>query len=175
MFCPNCGNASQQASSYCRQCGEFLPDYSKKRNQLAFGGETPQQQIRTNLVLNLLSSIVSIASAIVLFTVPKTVGAAQIIYLIAALLLAVGGWQLSTFFVGLKLRKHFNQRKGASNVEETPPVEENAMPKTISSFETARMKILLDEANLDDAIPASVVENTTRKLKEKVPLAQTEK
>lgn len=175
MFCPNCGNANQQANSYCRQCGEFLPDYSKKKNQLAFGGETPQQQIRTNLILNLLSSIVSIASAIVLFTVPKTGGSAQIVYLIAALLLAVGGWQLSTFLVGLKLRKHFNQGKGASADKETSPVEGNTVPKTTRSFEAARTKILLDEANLDDAIPASVTENTTRKLKEKVPLSQTEK
>ena len=57
MFCPNCGTSDQIENSYCRSCGEFLPDLTKSKI-VSFGGETPEEQIRTNLILNLLSALV---------------------------------------------------------------------------------------------------------------------
>jgi len=66
MFCPNCGQAEQKENSYCRKCGEFLPDLRKKTN-LTFGGDTPEAQIKVQQTLNLLSAIVSFAMAILLY------------------------------------------------------------------------------------------------------------
>jgi uncharacterized membrane protein YvbJ len=65
MFCPNCGKSDQQADAYCRQCGAPTPDLSGK-NKLTFGGGTPEEQIRANLFLNLLSAVVSFVLAVVL-------------------------------------------------------------------------------------------------------------
>lgn len=162
MFCPNCGNANQQANAYCRKCGGFLPDFSVKKKQFSFGGETPQEQIRTNLILNLMSAIVSIASALLLYaTFWNRGGEFQIVFLIAAFLLAMGGWQSSTFFVGLKLKKHFNKRSEKTNAAEFTSREQGA-------FASAQTRELLNEANMRDVVPASVTENTTKHLSEKI-------
>lgn len=106
MFCPKCGTADQTENSYCRNCGEFLPDLTKKAN-LAFGGNTPEEQIRINLFLNLLSAIVSIILTISLYWTFgfKSSDVLPIIYIVAAFLLAMSGWQFSTFIIGLKLKK----------------------------------------------------------------------
>jgi uncharacterized membrane protein YvbJ len=69
MFCPKCGKADQAPETYCRQCGTFLADFTKKKKQFSLGGDTPQEQIRTNLVLNSMSAVVSLASALILYAV----------------------------------------------------------------------------------------------------------
>src|SRR5687767_5394680 len=112
MFCPNCGKADQKENSYCRQCGEFLPDFSQK-NKLVFGGSTPEDQIRINLILNLMSATVSYILAIILLV---TYGwfspqAPPIIYIVVAFLFAIGSWQVSIYTIGLKLKKHFKKAK----------------------------------------------------------------
>jgi uncharacterized membrane protein YvbJ len=161
MYCPNCGKSDQAENTYCRQCGEFLNDFNKKSKKLSFGGETPQEQIRTNLVLNLMSAIVSIASGLYLFIRFSDLGSEfAIVMLVAAFLLAMGGWQLSTFYVGLKLRKTFNKNQIKSEVE-----NEIARKNKLNDLTT---KELLPEADFSNDVPASVVENTTRKLKEKI-------
>lgn len=161
MYCPNCGKSDQTENTYCRQCGEFLNDFNKKSKKLSFGGETPQEQIRTNLVLNLMSAIVSIMSGLYLFIRFSDLGSEfSMIFLIAAFLLAMGGWQLSTFFVGLKLRKTFNKNQIRSEVE-----NEIATKNKLNDLTTNE---LLPEADFSNDVPASVIENTTRKLKEKV-------
>jgi len=161
MYCPNCGTAEQQANSYCRNCGEFLPDISGK-NKLAFGGSTPEEQIRTNLFLNLLSAIVSLILAIALYATFWNRGdTLPIVYVVAAFLLAMSGWQVSTFIVGLKLRKNFDKRK--SSTEADGREQENT-----KNFEPAKTRELLDEPNLDNIVPTSITENTTKNLSEKV-------
>ncbi len=161
MYCPNCGKSDQTENTFCRQCGEFLNDFKKKSKNFSFGGETPQEQIRTNLVLNLMSAIVSIASGLYLFIRFSDLGSEfSMIFLIAAFLLAMGGWQLSTFFVGLKLRKTFSKNQIRSEVE-----NEIAAKNKLNDLTTNE---LLPEADFSNDVPASVIENTTRKLKEKV-------
>ncbi len=161
MFCPNCGKSDQAENTYCRQCGEFLNDFKKKSKNFSFGGETPQEQIRTNLVLNLLSAIVSIASGLILFIKFSDLGSEfSIVFLIAAFLLAMGGWQLSTFFIGLKQRKTLNRNQLKSNIEDEITAKNKLNNLTNNE--------LLPEADFSDDIPASVVENTTRKLGEKI-------
>ncbi|MGI8543712.1 MAG: hypothetical protein ACR2MD_09585 [Aridibacter sp.] len=161
MFCPNCGKSDQTENTYCRQCGEFLSDFKKKSKNFSFGGETPQEQIRTNLVLNLMSAIVSIASGLYLFIRFSDLGSEfSMVFLVAAFLLAMGGWQLSTFFVGLKLRKTFNKNQIKSEAE-----NEIARKNKLNDLTTNE---LLPEADFANDVPISVVENTTRKLKKKL-------
>jgi hypothetical protein len=157
MFCPKCGKADQQENSYCRQCGEFLPDLSKK-NKLAFGGNTPEEQIRTNLVLNILTATVSLVLAILLYLIFKNTETHPIIYVVAAFLLAMTGWQLSTFYVGLKLKKNFRKRREPiAAATENPPVR----------IDEARTRELLPEADFQNTVPPGVTEDTTRHLKKR--------
>jgi len=160
MYCPNCGTGEQRENSYCRSCGEFLPNLNLK-NQLAFGGNTPEEQIRTNLFLNLLSAIVSLILSLVLYaTFWKRSDTLPIIYVVAAFLLAMSFWQLSTFVIGLKLKKNFKKRI-------TPVENEEKDRENEKVFETAQTRELLNEPNFDDLVPTSVIENTTRHLSEK--------
>ena len=158
MFCPSCGKPDQKENAYCRQCGEFLPDFSQK-NKLAFGGSTPEDQIRINLVLNLMSATVSYILAIILLV---TYGwfspqAPLIIYIVVAFLFAIGSWQVSTYTIGLKLKKHFNKGKAAETA-----------PEPDKQFQAAETRELLNEADPTNAVPiGSVTENTTTKLKVK--------
>jgi hypothetical protein len=162
MFCPNCGKGEQTSNSYCRNCGEFLPDLTKKKlGMQPFGGETPEEQIRTNLILNLLSALVSLTLAISLYATFLGKDAGQLIYLTAAFLLAMSAWQFSTCIIGLKLRKNFNKRR-----EGVVSTESNA--ETQTQFKTAKTKELLNEADFRDVAPPSVTENTTKILSKKI-------
>jgi hypothetical protein len=167
MFCSNCGKAEQKENTYCRSCGEFLSD-SKKKNKIAFGGNTPEEQINVNLFLNLLSAVVSLILGIALYwTIWDKGDISPIIYIVAAFLLAMSGWQFSTFAVGLKLKKTFRKRK--SNAEK----EESSEEKPLAA---AKTKELLNEADFSNVVPTSVTENTTKHLAEKIKRSsQTEK
>ena len=43
-----CGAESQSAKAYCKRCGEWVPDI-KGRRGIAFGGETPQENLFTEI------------------------------------------------------------------------------------------------------------------------------
>jgi len=79
---------------------------------------------------------------------------------VAAFLLAMCGWQFSTFIVGLKLKKNFDKRK--SSLENGAKNQEKVM-----AFESAQTKELLPEADFNNVVSTSVTENTTRHLSEK--------
>lgn len=163
MFCPNCGKDDQQKNAYCRSCGEFLPDFDNIRKR-GFTSKTPEENIKTSLVLNFLSSIVSIVMAILLYALhlgKEDVN--PIIYASAALFIVIGIWQMIDFVTILRLKKHFQKRKETGEIE-------NDNDKIIASPETRE---LLNEANFENVIPASVIETTTKNLSEKVNLSQT--
>ena len=165
MFCPNCGKADQKENSYCRNCGEFLPDLSVKKKNLSFGGDTPEEQIKTNLYLNLLSGFVSLTLAIALYATFVGQTAAPVIYLTIGFLLAMCGWQFTTFRIGLKLKNNFSKRREDS-------VSKNQTPNQMKSAVT---KELLKEADFENIVPTSITENTTKTLKGKAKTStQTE-
>lgn len=160
MFCPNCGKADQTENSYCRNCGAFLPDLSIKNKMVSFGGDTPEEQIKTNLYLNLLSALVSLALAVSLYVSFYGKDAPQLIYLTIGFLAAMSAWQFSTCYVGLKLKKNFSKRR------ETDATENESEQQT--QFESAKTKDLLNEADFTNVVPTTVTENTTKHLPEKI-------
>lgn len=158
MFCPKCGKADQKPETYCRQCGAFLPDFDKKARQK----QTPEDHIKANSFLSLITGIVSITLAILLyyFFLGKE-NTPPIIYITAGFLIAMCAWQVQTFWRTQLLKKHFKERH-----------TENAGTSEID-FQTGKLQNapsekLLDEADLSSHIPASITENTTTKLGEKI-------
>ena len=151
MFCPLCGADSQRANSYCKRCGEWLPDI-KARTRSGFGGQTPQQNILTNLFMSALTTLAALISAIALYATYLGTGDAKwSVYLAAGVCLCIAGWQTSSFFVALKLRRRL--KKGR---EESIEVEQLTERRSAS---------VLNPANPDAFVGApSVTEDTTRVL-----------
>jgi len=157
MFCPKCGKADQSPETYCRQCGNYLPDYEKSVKKKV----KPEDHLNANLFLNLLTAITSLTLAILLYSIfLGKQDTPVIIYVTAGFLTAMTAWQVQTFWRTILLRKHFKKNKNieqsSAEIQTDPPYLE---PKPTNEF--------LPEADFKDYVPASVVEKTTRKLKVK--------
>ena len=153
MYCPRCGKAEQVSETFCRQCGLFLPDLSKPfKRELA-----PEDHLNANTVLNSLTIIVSFILSFLLFAVVPDKH--PLIYATAGILIAIGAWHIQTLIRTLKLKKQWKRR--------VPLTQEGDLPETERAFKSASTAKLLDQANLADAVPASVTENTTRHLVER--------
>jgi len=88
---------------------------SLSEDRVRLGGETPQQNVFTGLFMSALSAVVALFSAIALYaTYLGTDQAKWSIYLAAAFCLCIAGWQMSSFVVGLKLRRRFNRARAGS-------------------------------------------------------------
>jgi hypothetical protein len=117
MYCPHCGAGNQNTKAYCKTCGEWLPDF-RARTRSTFGGETPQQQIFTSLFMSALSTVAALFSAIALYI---TGGAKWAVYVAAGVCLCIAGWQISSFFVTLRLRRRLKNSRDIAGA----PVELN--------------------------------------------------
>lgn len=154
MFCPKCGKNEQAPESYCRACGEWLPDLIK-RGRKNFGGASPEESLRISLFLSALSSIVALLLSLWLYTTylgKENVPA--IIYMTAAFLLAIAGWQASNFYIGIKLRRKFVRRRTGDFAAQA------------NELNSPQQKAALPPADVSQFVhkPQSVTENTTELL-----------
>ena len=151
MYCPKCGKADQKTETYCRQCGSFLPDFEKPAKKQT----TPEEHIKANAALSLMTVIASLILATLLFlTFRNHPDTHPVIYVTGGFLIAISAWQIQTFWRTLLLRKHFKKPKRESKNQTAP-----------SAFEAKPTNQLLPEADYENHVPASVVEKTTRKLR----------
>jgi hypothetical protein len=157
MFCPKCGNADQKPETYCRQCGTFLPDFDKlQRKEIP-----PEEHLKVNSVLNLMTAIVSGTLAILLhvfFTSKEH--APPLIYVTAGFLTAMFFWQAQVFWRTRQLKKQFPKRKPLEKVK-SEALQTNPLIES-------KAKALLNESDFSNAVPPSVIENTTKHLGERV-------
>jgi hypothetical protein len=150
MFCPKCGKADQAEETYCRQCGTYLPDLSKP----VIAAVTPEQHIKANVVLGSMTVVTCLTLAVLLYLfflgLPE---APSVIYVMFGLLIAMAAWHVQTVWRSLLLRKHLIEKK----VRREDPPTEGLGPTTGK---------LLDQANFENVIPASVTDHTTKHLTE---------
>ncbi|MCU0240165.1 MAG: zinc ribbon domain-containing protein [Pyrinomonadaceae bacterium] len=154
MFCPKCGNANQTENSFCRNCGIFLPDFDKITKIT-----TPEQHLTINTTFSVMSAIVSLFLVIMLYaTFLGKDGTSWVIYLTAGFLTAMFFWQAQVVYRNILLKKQLpNRRKESETIE-------NTVNNTTNEIDYNTDK-LLSEANLENYIPTSVTENTTKHLK----------
>jgi|SRR5215813_401008 len=158
MFCAMCGAEGQSANAFCKRCGQWLPDM-KARTGIAFGGETPQQNVFTGLFMNALSSLAALFSALALYvTYLGSSDAKWSIYVAAACCLCIAGWQAASFVVGLKLRRRLT---AARRDVSFPEIEHKTNPA-------------LGPAHMDDFLSAGSVTEQTTGLLEPVQSPRTE-
>ena len=154
MFCPKCGKADQEKETYCRQCGMFLADFEKPEKRKT----TPEEHLKANAVLNLLSAIVSFTLAVAFYTFyAGRENTPILMYITAGFLTAVFAWQIQTFWRTMLLKKHFKKRKNVDS--DNTPDEDSAL-----AFENFAAEKLLRQADHSNVIPASVTELTTKNL-----------
>ena len=157
MFCPQCGNGNQEPETFCRQCGRFLPDFEKLKGKEI----TPEEHLKANSVLSLMSAIVSATLAILLhafFTGKENTPV--LIYVTAGFLTVMFFWQAQTFWRTMQLRKQLPKRRAREKANPYP-LDTNPLS------ESDKAKGLLREPDASDAVQSSVVENTTLYLGEK--------
>lgn len=143
--------------TYCRQCGVFLPDLFKPVKREC----PPEEHLKANTVLNLLTVIVSFTLSILLYAFfGFRTGTHPLIYVTAGVLIAIGGWHIQTLIRTLKLKKQWKRRSPLTEAEA-------ALHETQTPFISASTAKLLDQSDFADPLPASVTENTTRHLAER--------
>jgi hypothetical protein len=152
MFCPKCGNDNPKKTIFCRNCGYELPELK----------ETVENKDYLNKIKKLLNTNFLIIAALSLFCsffaiylgnyedFKNKYEFVRIILLIVSIIL-IG----STF---LEVFSKFYLKKLTL---ENKPGEQKTLEAT-QNYES------LPEADYSHRVPASVVENTTRKLKEKI-------
>lgn len=159
MFCPKCGKGEQSPNAYCRACGEWLPDLTK-RGIKSFGGDSPEESLKISLTLSAMTTVVAFILAIMLYiNYFGKPGVSGIIYITAAFLLAIAGWQASNFYVGIKLSRNLARRRSGNFTAQSN--ELNSASQANTALPSADTSQFVRPA-------ASVTENTTELL-ESVP------
>ncbi|HKS27189.1 MAG TPA: hypothetical protein VJS44_05190 [Pyrinomonadaceae bacterium] len=164
MFCPNCGKSEQQPDSYCRSCGQFLTDFSGKSYLInkILGGNKPETQVNINLAINIVTTLAS--SLLLGFlngyydSLYEKTGqkAPTVIYLVYVFLGLVAAWQTLGFIVNSRLKKKLSARKKGE-----APVDSSTNERAALSGSTQKS---LPQADFDNVVPASIVEDTTKML-----------
>jgi hypothetical protein len=158
MFCPKCGAPSQKPETFCRQCGIFLPDFDK----LISKETPPEEHLKANSVLNYMSAIVSGTLAILLWAFfAGRENSPLLINVTAGLLSGMFFWQVQTIWRTRQLKKQLSRRKKREKVE-AEAFDTNPL------IESTKTNELLSESDFRNAVPPSIIENTTRSLGEKV-------
>jgi len=157
MFCPKCGNADQKPETFCRQCGSFLPDFDKLKSKEI----PPEEHLKVNSILSIMSAVVSLTLAILLHTFfTGRANTPVLIYITIGFLTAMFFWQVQTFWRTKMLKKQLLKRKKSERVE-ADGLDTNPLAKSASAKER------LGEPTFSHAVPSSVIENTTKHLGEK--------
>lgn len=158
MFCPNCGNSDQAAESYCRKCGTYLPDLTKPIKKEA----SPEENLKVNTVLTLMTVIVSFTLAALLYIfLGFRETTHPLIYATAGLLIAMGGWHIQTFIRTRRLKRQWN--RGNPGAGSMPPQSQTPV------LETPVNANFLPDAASFAAVPVSVTESTTKHLDARRP------
>lgn len=149
MFCAKCGAPDQSADSYCRQCGTFLYDATRSAKHES----PPEENLKVNTVLNLMTVIVCFSLALSLYVVFGIRSTTHpMIYVTAGLLIAMGGWHIQTFIRTRQLRRQWKRR-----FEKESELSLEKAPTTGK---------LLHDADFENVVPPSVTDRTTRHLAE---------
>ena len=149
MFCPKCGAADQTTDSYCKRCGEWLPDTSRlgrRRGRLRM--RTPEQRNQKMRILEAMSFLAALSAAFIIaaFFSGKLEKPALTISLDLCVVTAM--FQIVNFIIGRSLQTRLKQ--GREELE-----KEDALKATDERFQLKQA----DTSNLVQ--PASVTESTT--------------
>ena len=148
IFCARCGAAGQKVESYCRSCGEWLPNPSVAWHPPGrLRGLSPERKRRRIQTLQLLSALAALAAAV--NTLAVHFGLHEDMLVVTILLcFVVVTWQAVAFFIGRSIQGMRSQ--GSAEGEPALPSAQGAARSALSAADTR-----------DLVRPQSVTENTT--------------
>jgi membrane protein implicated in regulation of membrane protease activity len=155
MFCPKCGAGDQRADSYCKRCGDWLPDIDALARPRLFRKSTREQKIRKMRILEAISAGLSLTSAAIIISFLAGGAATQLLLLAVFCCFIVAAYQVVNFYLGYKLQQRVDRSRAEGTGE-------------IKTGDDKRARVL----SAGDGTPfvggRSVVEGTTELL-ERVP------
>ena len=149
MFCPKCGAADQTTDSYCKRCGEWLPDTSRlgrRRGRLRM--RTPEQRNQKMRILEAMSFLAALSAAFIIaaFFSGKLEKPALTISLDLCVVTAI--FQVVNFIIGRSLQTRLKQGRDDADKE--------------GALRDASERFQLKQADTSNLVqPASVTEGTT--------------
>ena len=126
MFCPKCGADGQSAESYCKRCGEWLPDVDALARPRLFRKSTREQKIRKMRILEAISAGLSLTSAAIIISVLRGGADTQLLILAVFSCLIVAAYQVVNFYLGHKLQQRIDQSRTESTGQIKAGAEESA-------------------------------------------------
>ena len=147
MFCPRCGNPEQTEKTFCRRCGNYIPNLS------APSVTAPEVHVKANLALGALTVLTSFTVALLLYLFFLGRGdTPPVIYVMFGLLIAMGACHVQTVWRSWLLHKHLRAQKVGKQQFEA-----------VEMFRPADTYKRLNSSDLKDAVPASITDRATRK------------
>ena len=117
MFCPKCGADAQSADSYCKRCGEWLPDIDALARPRLFRKWTREQKIRKMRILEAISAGLSLAAAAIIISVLRGGADTQLLTLAVFCCFIVAAYQVVNFYLGHKLQQGVEQSRAGGTGE----------------------------------------------------------
>ena len=151
MFCPKCGAGDQTADSYCKRCGEWLPDMTALARPGLFRKRTREEKIRKMRILEAISAGLSLTSAAIIFSILATGRNTELLFLAAICGVVVAVYQVVNFYLGYNLQRRIDQSREDSTPQVSLPAD-NRLGQ-LNSADTSQI-----------AQMHSVVDNTTELL-----------
>ena len=111
MFCPKCGADAQSADSYCKRCGEWLPDIDALARPGLFRKWTREQKIRKMRILEAISAGLSLTSAAIIISFLAGGAETQLLVLAVFCCFIVAAYQVVNFYLGRKLQQRVEQSR----------------------------------------------------------------
>jgi hypothetical protein len=148
IFCARCGAAGQKVESYCRSCGEWLPDPTvtwHPRGRLR--GLSPERKQRRIHTLQLLSALAALAAALITLAVHLGLHPDMLVVPIL-LCFVVVAWQGVAFLIGRSIRGMRSQ--GSAEGGAALPASKVGARSALNAADTGGL-----------VRPPSVTENTT--------------
>ena len=149
MFCPRCGADAQTAESYCKRCGEWLPDIDALVKPRLFRKRTREEKIRKMRVLEAVSAGLSLTSAAIIISILGG-GDKQLLFLAAFCCFLVAAYQVVNFYLGYKLQQRVEESR--ADITDELKAEDTKKVRALSPGDQTTF------------IGHSVVENTTELL-----------
>lgn len=148
IFCAKCGAAGQKVESYCRSCGEWLPDPAAAwhpRGRLR--GLSPERKRLKMHVLELLSALAAAVVAVIALAVRS--GSHPGLLMVAAVLcFLIVAWQGVAFFLGRSIQGR--RERGSAEGGAALPATQGGPRSALNAADTGEL-----------VRPPSVTESTT--------------
>ncbi len=133
LFCPKCGAGEQSHESYCRSCGEWLPNLEHIGGSGLFPATSREERVQRIRFLELISIGMSLTSALIVFLFLAGYLDRDLLFLVVAFGVVVSIYQIANMYLGRKVAKSLPTRPSHEAVNAA------AAPASITGVPTNRL------------------------------------